>query len=230
MFGSALVSLKIIKILRHCISADLINIMPSINCKIKLTCYDLVYCSNLTKTHSTTVLPPTHNERESCSPAGEIRLCRDKRKILDVLWKPLAPPKNDPFTLDQLKEFDGKDTSKPVYVSIKGTVFDVSSKRDTYGPGGSYALLAGKDGSVGTPCLGVSLFLCSYCFDYAALGKSSLKLEDAIPDYSKLEPSEKKALDQWHDFFSKVGYTNLFAAWIESYTWGIEIQCDWKSD
>lgn len=66
-----------------------------------------------------------------------------------VNQQPLAPPKDDPFTLEQLKEFDGSDPNKPVYVSIKGTVFDVSAKRDTYGPGGSYALLAGKDGSVG---------------------------------------------------------------------------------
>ncbi|KAG8740333.1 hypothetical protein FRC10_004476 [Ceratobasidium sp. 414] len=97
---------------------------------------------------------------------------------------PLAPPKDDPFTLERLKEFDGSDPSKPLYLSIKGTVFDVSPKRDTYGPGGSYALLAGKDASV---------------------GKSSLKPEDAIPDYSTLEASEKQTLEQWHGFFSKVG-------------------------
>jgi hypothetical protein len=33
---------------------------------------------------------------------------------------PLPPPKDDPFTLDQLKEFDGTDSSKPIYISIKG--------------------------------------------------------------------------------------------------------------
>ncbi|KAF8604063.1 cytochrome b5 [Ceratobasidium sp. AG-I] len=98
--------------------------------------------------------------------------------------EPLAPPKDHPFTLEQLKEFDGSDPNKPVYVAIKGTVFDVSAKRDTYGPGGSYALLAGKDGSV-------------------ALGKSSLKVEDAIPDYSNLTDPERVTLDQWHGFFTK---------------------------
>ncbi|KAG9085153.1 hypothetical protein FS749_004654 [Ceratobasidium sp. UAMH 11750] len=97
---------------------------------------------------------------------------------------PLAPPKDDPYTLEQLKEFDGSDPNKPLYLSIKGTVFDVSPKRDTYGPGGSYSLLAGKDASV-------------------ALGKSSLKPEDTIPNYSTLEPSERQTLDQWHSFFSK---------------------------
>ncbi|EUC63897.1 cytochrome b5-like heme/steroid-binding domain protein [Rhizoctonia solani AG-3 Rhs1AP] len=98
--------------------------------------------------------------------------------------EPIAPPKNEPYTLEKLKEFNGEDPTKPVYVSIKGTVFDVSAKRDTYGAGGSYALLAGKDASV-------------------ALGKSSLKQEDAIPDYSQLEPSEMQTLDQWHGFFTK---------------------------
>ena len=32
----------------------------------------------------------------------------------------LAPPKDDPFTLEQLKAYDGNDPSKPIYVSIKG--------------------------------------------------------------------------------------------------------------
>ncbi|KAF8683177.1 Cytochrome b5 [Rhizoctonia solani] len=98
--------------------------------------------------------------------------------------EPIAPPKDDPYTLEKLKEFDGQDPSKPVYVSIKGTVFDVSAKRDTYGPGGGYALLSGKDASV-------------------ALGKSSLKPEDAIADYSQLNQSERQTLDQWHSFFTK---------------------------
>ncbi|KAH8107697.1 cytochrome b5-like heme/steroid binding domain-containing protein [Cristinia sonorae] len=96
----------------------------------------------------------------------------------------LAPPKDDPWTVEQLKEFDGSDAGKPIYVAIKGTVFDVSHKRDTYGKGGSYNLFAGKDAS-------------------KALGKSSLKEEDASPDYSTLDESERKVLDDWHSFFSK---------------------------
>jgi hypothetical protein len=59
-----------------------------------------------------------------------------------------------------------------------GIVFDVSSKRDVYGPGGSYHVFAGKDGSKG-------------------LGKSSLKPEDAVPDYSSLTQEELKVLDDW---------------------------------
>ncbi|KAG0148159.1 hypothetical protein CROQUDRAFT_41846 [Cronartium quercuum f. sp. fusiforme G11] len=88
------------------------------------------------------------------------------------------------FTLQELSKYDGNDKSKPIYVAIKGIVFDVTNKSDVYGPNGSYHIFAGKDGSKG-------------------LGKSSLKLEDAIPDYSTLEPNELKVLDDWVIFFKK---------------------------
>ncbi|PCH35984.1 cytochrome b5 [Wolfiporia cocos MD-104 SS10] len=97
----------------------------------------------------------------------------------------LAPPKDDPITVEELKQYDGSDPSKPIYVAIKaGTVFDVSHKRDTYGPGKSYNLFAGKDAS-------------------KALGMSSLKEEDAVSDYSGLSATDMKTLNDWHDFFSK---------------------------
>ncbi|CAE7169263.1 unnamed protein product [Rhizoctonia solani] len=96
----------------------------------------------------------------------------------------LQPPKDDPYTLAELSAYDGLDSSKPVYVAIKGTVFDVTAKRDVYGPGGSYSVFAGKDGSRG-------------------LGLSSLKPEDAVPDWSTLEEKERGVLNDWHAFFSK---------------------------
>jgi hypothetical protein len=33
----------------------------------------------------------------------------------------LAPPKDDAFTQEELKAYDGNDSTKPVYVAIKGT-------------------------------------------------------------------------------------------------------------
>lgn len=38
----------------------------------------------------------------------------------------IAPPKDDPISTEDLAKCDGTDTSKPTYVAIKGTVFDVS--------------------------------------------------------------------------------------------------------
>ena len=62
-------------------------------------------------------------------------------------------------------------------------MFDVTTKKDMYGPGKSYNIFAGKDGSKG-------------------LGMSSLKVEDAIPDYSDLPEGEMQTLNDWHSFFS----------------------------
>ena len=63
-------------------------------------------------------------------------------------------------------------------------MFDVTAKKEMYGPGAGYNIFAGKDGSKG-------------------LGLSSLKPEDAIPDWSTLGEKEVKVLNDWHAFFSK---------------------------
>jgi membrane-associated progesterone receptor component len=47
----------------------------------------------------------------------------DPKPVKNIMQPPrqdLQPPKDDPFTLEQLKEYDGSDPEKPVYVSIKG--------------------------------------------------------------------------------------------------------------
>lgn len=51
-------------------------------------------------------------------------LSSETDKPLKTIMQParddLAPAKDDPFTLEQLKAFDGSDPSKPIYVAIKG--------------------------------------------------------------------------------------------------------------
>ncbi|CAG8514558.1 19948_t:CDS:2 [Gigaspora rosea] len=59
----------------------------------------------------------------------------------------LAEPKDTPFTSAQLAEYDGTDLNRPIYVAVKGTIFDVTGKRPLYGVGGSYHVFAGKDAS-----------------------------------------------------------------------------------
>jgi membrane-associated progesterone receptor component len=73
-------------------------------------------------------------------------------------------------------------TTLTISPSPLGTIFDVSRKADVYGKGGSYHVFAGKDGSKG-------------------LGMSSLKPEHAISDYSGLDESETKVLNDWYAFF-----------------------------
>ncbi|KAG5458521.1 MAG: cytochrome b5-like heme/steroid binding domain-containing protein [Olpidium bornovanus] len=82
-------------------------------------------------------------------------------------------------TAEDLAARDGNgDPSLGIWLAVKGVVFDVSANRAAYGPGGSYAVFAGKDAS-------------------RALGKSSLKPEDCVADYSVLTESELKVLDDW---------------------------------
>ena len=87
-------------------------------------------------------------------------------------------------------------------------MFDVSHKSDTYGPGKSYNLFAGKDAS-------------------KALGKSSLKPEEAVPDYSDLPENEMKVLNDWHVFFT---YVISCCDIVRSLNVALEtLQCCWQS-
>ncbi|WVO16851.1 hypothetical protein L204_104537 [Cryptococcus depauperatus] len=96
----------------------------------------------------------------------------------------LASPKDDPITSAQLAQHDGSDPSKPIYVAIKGKVFDVSPRAEMYGPGKGYHVFAGKDGSKG-------------------LGMSSLDPKDAVADFSTLNETQLNTLNQWESFFEK---------------------------
>ncbi|GAA5942491.1 hypothetical protein JCM10213_004791 [Rhodosporidiobolus nylandii] len=98
----------------------------------------------------------------------------------------LDPPKDTPFSREELAKYDGTnaEVGEKIYVAIKGQIFDVSAKKDMYGPGCGYNVFVGKDASRG-------------------LGKSSLKPEDAVADYSTLTPDEMKVLDDWEKYFKK---------------------------
>ena len=48
------------------------------------------------------------------------------------------------LTLAELATFDGADNAKPMYIAIRGTIFDVSTGKDFYGPDGMYPF-AGRE-------------------------------------------------------------------------------------
>lgn len=49
------------------------------------------------------------------------------------------------LTDDELRAYDGTDPSKPIYIALNGTIYDVSASPKTYGPGGSYHFFSGRD-------------------------------------------------------------------------------------
>lgn len=86
------------------------------------------------------------------------------------------------ITLNQLKQYDGSDPSKPIYIGVKGRVFDVSTATSFYGPGGSYAMFAGKDAS-------------------RALAKMSKNDEDVVGSLDGLTEKELGVLADWEKKF-----------------------------
>lgn len=93
------------------------------------------------------------------------------------------------FTTKQLRHFDGKindktDEPKPVYLSVAGTIFDVSKGRDFYGPGGPYECFAGRE---------CGAALATMSFDESLL--------DDLAACDTLGVGDKTELDNWLEKF-----------------------------
>ncbi|CAN6252982.1 unnamed protein product [Urochloa humidicola] len=86
------------------------------------------------------------------------------------------------LTAAQLRAYDGTDPSKPIYVSVRGKVYDVTTGRGFYGPGGAYAIFAGREAS-------------------RALGKMSKEEADVSGDLSGLTEKELGVLADWETKF-----------------------------
>ncbi|KAL0358969.1 UNVERIFIED_CONTAM: Membrane steroid-binding protein 1 [Sesamum angustifolium] len=100
--------------------------------------------------------------------------------------EPLPPPVQlGEIAAEELKEYDGSDPKKPLLMAIKSQIYDVSQSRMFYGPGGPYALFAGKDAS-------------------RALAKMSFEEKDLNGDLTGLGVFELEALQDWeYKFMSK---------------------------
>ena len=83
------------------------------------------------------------------------------------------------FTYEELRKYNGVDDEK-IYTCLYDTVFDITTGRGFYGPGGSYHIIAGKNGS-------------------KILGKMKLEpgfVENPV-DLSDLTEKERGVLDDW---------------------------------
>lgn len=144
---------------------------------------------------------------------------------------------DEQFTLEELAKYTGEPEDMPVYLSINGTVYDVSANRRMYGPGGSYHWFAGVDASRAfvTGC-----FATHRTLNMQGVQEMFLPLDDPETD-SQIKPEElaemKKreledanrkvydALKHWVDFFAssdkyfKVGKLAIPESWEEPPKW-----------
>lgn len=81
-------------------------------------------------------------------------------------------------TEEELRGYDGSDPEKPLLMAIKGQIYDVSRSRMFYGPGGPYALFAGRDAS-------------------RALALMSFDPRDLTGNIEGLNASELEVLQDW---------------------------------
>ncbi|KAI3507464.1 hypothetical protein L1887_22450 [Cichorium endivia] len=88
------------------------------------------------------------------------------------------------ITEEELRPYNGSDPNKPLLMAIKGKIYDVSRSRMFYGPGGPYALFAGRDAS-------------------RALALMSFEPSDLTGNIEGLSASELEVLEDWEAKFEE---------------------------
>ncbi|KAG9268589.1 neudesin [Astyanax mexicanus] len=98
------------------------------------------------------------------------------------------------FTDEELRRYDGSEEGQPIYMAIKGVVFDVTSGKGFYGKGASYNALVGKDST-------------------RAVAKMSLDPKDLTHDTTGLTKKQLESLERvftgtYKSKYPIVGYTS----------------------
>ncbi|PLB52972.1 putative DNA damage response protein [Aspergillus steynii IBT 23096] len=107
---------------------------------------------------------------------------------------PVSLPQGPPpvvfrtFTPTALLPFNGVN-DQPVYLAVRGRVFDVTPGRNFYGPGGPYENFAGRDASRG---------LAHQSFDEEMLTKD---LMGPLDDLKDLDEEQLENLQSWEERF-----------------------------
>ncbi|EPE07601.1 cytochrome b5-like heme steroid binding domain-containing protein [Ophiostoma piceae UAMH 11346] len=127
---------------------------------------------------------------------------KNKPDYLKLSWWKLQYNGPKYLTLDELARYDGTNPNAPVYLSINGSIYDVSAGRHIYGPGGSYHYFAGVDASRGfvTGC-----FAEDRTGDVRGVEEMFLPLDNPeIDSYWTPEELAKKKEDELHEARKRV--------------------------
>lgn len=106
-----------------------------------------------------------------------------------TLPKPPPPIVFRTFTPPTLLPNNGENGS-PVFLAVRGKVFDVTPGRNFYGPGGPYENFAGRDASRGLAC---------GSFDVSMLTED---LQGPLDTLADLDKEQMEALQGWEDRFN----------------------------
>jgi len=107
-----------------------------------------------------------------------------------ILPKGPLPVVFQTFTPRTLLKNNGEN-GKPVYLAVRGKVYDVSSGRNFYGPGGPYENFAGRDATRGLAC---------QSFDEDMLTKD---LDGPLDDCKDLDKDQIENLSGWIERFDE---------------------------
>jgi predicted heme/steroid binding protein len=88
------------------------------------------------------------------------------------------------FTRSELAKYKGEHGG-PIYLAVRGHVFDVSAGRKHYGPGGGYSGFAGRD---------ASRAFADLCFTDDCLKRAHI-LDDSMTQ------EQKDSVQHWFDFY-----------------------------
>ncbi|KAK5035967.1 Dihydrodipicolinate synthase [Exophiala sideris] len=115
---------------------------------------------------------------------------RMRPKEPPTLPKGPAPIVFQTYTPRTLLKYNGQDNA-PVYLAVRGKVYDVSSGRNFYGPGGPYENFAGRDATRGLAC---------QSFDEDMLTKD---LDGPLDTCEDLTPEQIENLKGWIERFDE---------------------------
>ncbi|XP_076002858.1 neudesin [Genypterus blacodes] len=121
-----------------------------------------------------------------------IVFCTTLAQDIKLKYKPATKPVRL-FTEEELKRHDGSEEGQPIYMAVKGVVFDVTKGKEFYGKDAPYNALVGKDSS-------------------RAIAKMSLDPADLTSDTTGLTEEELQSLQSVFEGTYKtkypiVGYT-----------------------
>jgi membrane-associated progesterone receptor component len=91
------------------------------------------------------------------------------------------PDSERQFTVEDLKKYDGKDPTSPIYLALKGVVYDVTASEGFYGPDGAYGVFSGRD---------------------ASRGLAKMDLKEQATNITDLSPAELQTLNEWVERFN----------------------------